>query len=113
MNRINGFDRPEVTKKIQLGRFPIVVDLETFQIKLLRLVRFRRVWPVNEIAFGSVMMAQIIETTIQAFDVDFRRQIVDQQERRSKKNHPAMSILFAVARLAGGKPAQIGHDRKS
>src|SRR2546423_13605959 len=97
-------------KKIKFGRFAVIFDSKAGQIQSARFLGFDRVRSIDQVA-AWIISANIIETTIEMFDVRLGLEIVNEEIRRSeKKNAP---LPFRPSGGEFGKIGKLGHARKA
>src|SRR5207237_4853653 len=88
-NRIDCFDLGEMSQKIEIRNLAVVFHAKGLELEFTCLAFFKRVRSINQNAPG-IILPDVIETTVQVFDVNRWFEILHQKERRPKKNHATM-----------------------
>src|ERR1700747_3266558 len=103
-----------MAEEIEIGHFAVVLDPETFELEPGGFAFFEWMRPINQIAFW-IIPAEIIQTTIQVLNVNFGRQISNQQKRRTEENHPPASVIGLVDHICAEsrKIIEFGNARKA
>ena len=84
-----------MSEEIEVRDLAIVLDPKSLELKPRCLAFFERVRTINQIV-PRIVATDVIETTIQMLDINFRLKISNEQKRRPEKDDTMLSIEGAV-----------------